>query len=150
VSAPRNHQAPWHRFDTCVRRYAGDRKIKTFPCSEHLRGMAFAQLTYRESLRDIETCLRAVQTKWYHPGLRGGVSRNNLANANRVRDWRIYADLVQKLAWRARRICCIASCGRVKFRHSNSPAGDAGALYACIHTKARPSRDLFTLFVDNL
>lgn len=88
---------PWRRFDTCVRRYRGDRKIKSFPCSEHLRVMAFAQLTYRESLRDIETCLRAVQPKLYHMGLRGGVSRNNLANADQQRDWRIYADFAQVL-----------------------------------------------------
>jgi hypothetical protein len=93
---------PWHRFDTCVRRYSGDHKIKTFPCSEHLRVMAFAQLTYRESLRDIETCLRAVKAKWYHMGLRGGISRNNLANANRERDWRIYADFAQVLIDEAR------------------------------------------------
>jgi hypothetical protein len=93
---------PWRRFDTCVRRYNGDRKIKTFPCSEHLRVMAFAQLTYRESLRDVETCLRAVQHKWYHMGIRGGVSRNNLSNANRQRDWRIYADFAQVLIGEAR------------------------------------------------
>ena len=93
---------PWRRFDTCVRRYGGDHKIKTFPCSEHLRVMAFAQLTYRESLRDVETCLRAVQTKWYHMGLRGGISRNNLSNANRERDWRIYADFAQILIHEAR------------------------------------------------
>jgi hypothetical protein len=64
--------------------------------------MAFAQLTYRESLRDIETCLRAVKAKWYHMGLRGGISRNNLANANRERDWRIYADFAQVLISEAR------------------------------------------------
>jgi hypothetical protein len=93
---------PWRRFDTCVRRYGGDHKIKTFPCSEHLRVMAFAQLTYRESLRDVETCLRAVKTKWYHMGLRGGISRNNLSNANRQRDWRIYADFAQILIHEAR------------------------------------------------
>lgn len=93
---------PWRRFDTCVRRYGGDRKIKTFPCSEQLRVMAFAQLTYRESLRDIETCLRAVKSKWYHLGLRGGISRNNLSNANRERDWRIYADFAQVLIHEAR------------------------------------------------
>lgn len=93
---------PWRRFETCVRRYGGDHKIKTFPCSEHLRVMAFAQLTYRESLRDIETCLGAVKSKWYHMGLRGGVSRNNLSNANRVRDWRIYADFAQVLIGEAR------------------------------------------------
>ena len=93
---------PWRRFDTCVRRYKSDRKIKTFPCGEHLRVMAFAQLTYRESLRDVETCLRAVKSKWYHLGIRGGISRNNLSNANRQRDWRIYADFAQVLIGEAR------------------------------------------------
>ena len=93
---------PWRRFETCVRRYDGDRKIKSFPCSEHLRVMAFAQLTYRESLRDIETCLQAVGTKLYHMGLRGGVSRNNLSHANHTRDWRIYADFAQILIGQAR------------------------------------------------
>ena len=93
---------PWRRFDTCVRRYDGDHKVKTFPCGEHLRVMAFAQLTYRESLRDVEACLRAVKAKWYHMGLRGGVSRNNLANANQQRDWRIYADFAQILIGEAR------------------------------------------------
>jgi Transposase DDE domain/Domain of unknown function (DUF4372) len=93
---------PWRRFDTCVRRYDGDRKIKAFSCADHLRVMAFAQLTHRESLRDIETCLRAVQSKWYHLGIRGGVSRNNLSNANRERDWRIYADFAQVLIGEAR------------------------------------------------
>ena len=93
---------PWRRFDTCVRRYQGDYKIKTFPCSEQLRVMAFAQLTYRESLRDIEICLRAVKTKRYHMGIRSGVSRNNLSNANQTRDWRIYADFAQVLIGQAR------------------------------------------------
>jgi hypothetical protein len=93
---------PWRRFETCVRRYDGDRKIKSFPCSEHLRVMAFAQLTYRESLRDIETCLHAMGTKLYHMGLRGGVSRNNLSHANHTRDWRIYADFAQILIGQAR------------------------------------------------
>ena len=93
---------PWRRFDTCVGRYHGDRKIKSFPCSEHWRVMAFAQLTYRESLRDIETCLRAVGTKRYHMGIRSSISRNNLSNANRTRDWRIYADFAQILIGQAR------------------------------------------------
>jgi hypothetical protein len=93
---------PWRRFDTCVRRYRGDYKIKTFPCSEQLRVMAFAQLTYRESLRDIETCLRAVKVKRYHMGIRSGISRNNLSNANQTRDWRIYADFAQVLIGQAR------------------------------------------------
>jgi len=88
---------PWRRFDTCVRRYKGDRKIKTFPCAEQLRVMAFAQLTYRESLRDIETCLRAVGNKLYHMGIRSAVSRNNLSHANKTRDWRIYAEFAHIL-----------------------------------------------------
>ncbi|TWU27639.1 IS4 family transposase [Bythopirellula polymerisocia] len=93
---------PWRRFQTCVRRYGGDHKIKTFPCSEQLRVMAFAQLTYRESLRDIETCLRAVGNKLYHMGIRSSVSRNNLSHANHARDWRIYADFAQILIHKAR------------------------------------------------
>jgi len=93
---------PWRRFDTCVRRYQGDYKVKTFPCAEQLRVMAFAQLTYRESLRDIETCLRAVSTKLYHMGIRSSVSRNNLSHANQTRDWRIYADFAQVLIGEAR------------------------------------------------
>jgi len=88
---------PWRRFDTCVRRYRGDRKVKTFSCAEQLRVMAFAQLTYRESLRDIEICLRAVGRKLYHMGIRSRVSRNNLSHANQTRDWRIYADFAQIL-----------------------------------------------------
>ncbi|MBA3483299.1 MAG: IS4 family transposase [Pyrinomonadaceae bacterium] len=93
---------PWRRFETCVRRYDGDRKIKSFPCAEHLRVTAFAQLTYRERLRDIETCLHAVGTKLYHMGICGGVSRNNLSHANHTRDWRIYADFAQILIGQAR------------------------------------------------
>jgi Transposase DDE domain/Domain of unknown function (DUF4372) len=102
---------PWRRFETCVRRYGGDHKVKTFPCSEHLRVMAFAQLTYRESLRDIETCLRAVRSKWYHLGLRGGISRNNLSNANAHRDWRIYADFAQILIVEARALYAAEDLG---------------------------------------
>ena len=83
---------PLRRFHTCVRRYDGNRKVKTFTCLDQFRVMAFAQLTYRESLRDIEVCLRAMRPKLYHMGLGSAVSRNTLANANAVRDWRIYAD----------------------------------------------------------
>ena len=93
---------PWRRFDTCVRRYNGDRKVKAFRCAEQLRVMAFAQLTYRESLRDIETCLRAVDKKLYHMGIRSKVSRNNLSHANQTRDWRIYADFAQLLIHEAK------------------------------------------------
>ena len=88
---------PWDHFHRCVRRYGGDFKVKTFKCSDHFRVMAFAQLTYRESLRDIEACLRSVRGKLYHMGIRSTVSRNNLSNANEQRDWRIYADFAQAL-----------------------------------------------------
>jgi len=93
---------PWRRFQACVARYRGDHKVKTFKCSEHFRIMAFAQLTYRESLRDIETCLRAMGSRLYHMGIRNTISRNNLAHANETRDWRIYADFAHLLINRAK------------------------------------------------
>jgi hypothetical protein len=93
---------PWRRFDTCVRRYRGDRKIKSFSCAEQFRVMAFAQLTYRHSLRETETCLRAMGPKLYHMGIRSSVSRNNLSHANATRDWQIYADFAQVLIGQAR------------------------------------------------
>jgi len=93
---------PSKAFRRCVKRYQGDYKLKTFSCWDQFLCMAFAQLTYRESLRDIEACLRAQHTKLYHLGIRGQVSRNTLAHANSVRDWRIYADFAQVLITRAR------------------------------------------------
>ncbi len=93
---------PWRPFQTCVTRYKGDYKVKTFKCSEHFRVMAFAQLTYRESLRDIEACLRAMDSRLYHMGIKSTVSRNNLSHANENRDWRIYADFAQILIQRAK------------------------------------------------
>ena len=95
---------PKHEFDKCVRRYQGNYRVRKFSCLDQLRCMAFAQLTYRESLRDIETCLRAVQPKLYHVGIRGKVSRSTLADANEKRDWRIYADFVQVLIGMARKL----------------------------------------------
>ncbi len=95
---------PWRRFQTCVRRYSGDHKIKSFTCADQFRVMAFAQLTYRESLRDIEACLQAMRSKLYHMGICSTVSRNNLAHANENRDWRIYADFAQILIARARKL----------------------------------------------
>jgi len=95
---------PLRRFHTCVRRYDGNHKVKTFTCLDHFRVMAFAQLTGRRSLRDIEACLRAMQPKLYHMGIRSVVSRNTLANANTVRDWRIYADFAQVMIGRARQL----------------------------------------------
>ena len=94
---------PMHEFSRCVDRYRGDYKVRGFSCLDQFLCMAFAQLTGRESLRDIETCLRAVLPKLYHAGLRGRVSRSTLADANERRDWRIYADLAQVLIATARR-----------------------------------------------
>ncbi len=93
---------PKRKFDRCVRRYRGNHRIKTFSCFDQYLCMTFAQITYRQSLRDIETCLRAMQSKLYHCGIRGNVSRNTLANANEHRDWRIYADFAQVLISKAR------------------------------------------------
>jgi hypothetical protein len=93
---------PLHEFRKCVGRYQGDYKIKSFTCLDQFLSMAFAQMTYRESLRDIETCLRSMQGKLYHMGIRGKVARNTLAHANETRDWRIYADFAQVLIHQAR------------------------------------------------
>jgi len=93
---------PAHDFRHCVERYQGHYKIKSFSCWDQFLCMAFAQLTYRESLRDIQACLRGSQQKLYHMGFRGKVSRNTLAHANQVRDWRIYGDFAQILIAQAR------------------------------------------------
>lgn len=95
---------PRHEFNTCVRRYRGDRRPRGFSCRDQFFCLAFAQLTFRESLRDIETCLRALEPKLYHAGFRGRVSRSTLADASRVHDWRIYADFAQVLIGRARQL----------------------------------------------
>src|SRR5437660_11657985 len=86
---------PTYQFQICVDRYQGNRYVKDFSCWDQSLCLAFAQLTYRESLRDIEACPRAQQPKLYHMGFRGQVSRNTLAHANEHRDWRIYADFAQ-------------------------------------------------------
>jgi hypothetical protein len=95
---------PRHEFDACVRRYGGHKRPRGFSCRDQFLCLAFAQLTFRESLRDIETCLRALGPKLYHAGFRGRVSRSTLADANRAHDWRIYADFAQTLIARARRL----------------------------------------------
>lgn len=95
---------PRREFNACVQRYAGDRRLRGFSCRDQFLSLAFAQLTYRESLRDIETCLRALEPKLYHAGFRGRVSRSTLADANRTHDWRIYADYAQVLIRRARQL----------------------------------------------
>ena len=96
--------APSFHFHQCVDRYKGNYKVKTFTCLDQFLCMAFAQLTYRESLRDIEACLRVAKSKLYHMGIRSTVSRNNLAHANENRDWRIYADFAQVLIKIAREL----------------------------------------------
>ena len=83
---------PRHSFRKCVNKYHGNYKVRSFSCWEQYLVMAFAQLTYRESLRDIETCLRAMKNKLYHSGLQSNISRSTIADANEKRDWRIYAD----------------------------------------------------------
>jgi hypothetical protein len=93
---------PSYEFQKCVTRYRGDYQQKTFSCWDHYLAMAFAQLTYRDSLRDIEACLRSMQGKLYHMGFRGKVARSTLADANESRDWRIYADFAQVLIGAAR------------------------------------------------
>ncbi len=93
---------PQYEFRKCVELYNGNYKIKSFSCWDQYLCMAFAQFTFRESLRDIQACLRASQKKLYHMGFRGKVSRNTLAHANQVRDWRIYADFAHVLIKRAR------------------------------------------------
>jgi len=93
---------PWYEFQKCVARYRGDYQQKSFSCWDQYLAMAFAQLTYRESLRDIEACLRSMSGKLYHAGFRGRVARTMLADANESRDWRIYADFAQVLIGIAR------------------------------------------------
>ena len=95
---------PLTTFRRCVARYGGEHKVKTFSCLDQYLCMAFAQLTYRESVRDLEACLRAQANKLYHMGIHGSIARNTLANANAVRDWRVYADLAQSLIGIARRL----------------------------------------------
>ena len=93
---------PLTTFRRCVARYGGEHKVKSFSCLDQYLCMAFAQLTYRESLRDIEACLRAQENKLYHMGIHSRISRSTLADANEMRDWRIYADLAQSLIGIAR------------------------------------------------
>ncbi len=95
---------PLHEFRKCVRRYNGDYRIQRFSCLDQFLCMAFAQLTYRESLRDIEACLRSMPSRLYHMGIRGNISRSTLAYANETRDWRIYADFAQILIGVARNL----------------------------------------------
>jgi hypothetical protein len=103
--------APWHTFRRLVAKYKGNFNVRSFTCLDQYLCMAFAQLTYRESLRDVEACLRAQPSKLYHLGLRGHVSRSALADANECRDWRIYCDFAQALIRIARRLYAKESLG---------------------------------------
>ena len=89
-------------FTRCVSRYAGNKRIRTFSCWDQFLCMAFAQLAFRESLRDVVACLRSRSSELYHMGIRGKVSRSTLSDANEIRDWRIYADFSSRLIARAR------------------------------------------------
>ena len=102
---------PWTTFSRIVTRYRGDHRVRTLSCAEQFRCMAFAQLTYRESLRDIEACLPAQAAKLYHMGFRKPVSRATLADANERRDWRLYAEFAQRLITQARKLYAADSFG---------------------------------------
>ena len=102
---------PWTTFARIVERYGGDRYVKSLCCAEHFRVMAFAQLTYRESLRDIEACLSAQVSKLYHMGFREPIRRSTLSDANEARDWRIYADFAQGLIRQARKLYAVENLG---------------------------------------
>ena len=122
---------PLTTFRRCVTRYSGEHKVKSFSCLDQFLSMAFAQLTYRESLRDIEACLRAQRSKLYHLGIRSVVARNTLANANAVRDWRIYADFAQSLIGMARRLLRNTSEPTRSRAHFSSPTSSRIAAWRC-------------------
>src|SRR5271154_586434 len=102
---------PKRDFDRCVLKYKGNYRTRRFSCFDQLLCMMFAQLTYRDSLRDIEVCLNSFRSKLYHVGIRGKVARNTLALANQNRDWRIYADFAQVLIAHARQLYATAAFG---------------------------------------
>ena len=104
VFAQLTQHLPLTTFRRCVMRYSGEHKVKSFSCLDHSLCMAFAQLTYRESLRDLEACLRVQASKLYHMGIKSRVSRSTLADANEARDWRIYAEFAQPLIGIAHRL----------------------------------------------
>ena len=93
---------PVYEFNKCVRRYGGDSRPRGFSCWDQFLCLSFAQLMYRESLRDIQACLRSVQGKLYHMGFRGRIAKSTLSDANEVHDWRIYADFARLLIATAR------------------------------------------------
>jgi hypothetical protein len=116
VFAPLLEFAPWHTFRRLAVKYQGNFNVRRFSCLDQFLCMAFAQLTYRESLRDIEACLRAQPEKLYHMGIRGRVSRSALADANESRDWRIYYEFAQPLIAMARELYAEESLGGIRPR----------------------------------
>ena len=121
---------PLYEFRKCVKRYHGNYKVRSFSCLDQFLCMAFAQLTCRESLRDIETCLRSMRSKLYHMGMRGKISRSTLADANNNRDWRIYADFAQVLISQARTLYAKEQFG-VDLKHT-AYALDATIIDLCL------------------
>jgi len=122
---------PLRRFHTCVQRYRGNFRVQKFTCLDQFRVMAFAQLAYRESLRDIEVCLRAMHSKLYHMGIHSRVSRSTLAVANETRDWRIYADFAQILIDHARRLYADEDFG-AELQNATLYALDASTIDLCL------------------
>ena len=104
---------PWTSFARSVTRYGSDRRVRSLSCTEQFRAMAFAQLTYRESLQDIEACLNKQPNKLYAMGFGSPVRRSTLADANELRDWRIYAELAERLMAQARKLYAQESLGMV-------------------------------------
>jgi hypothetical protein len=111
VFAQLQEHLPLHQFRQCVKRYSGNHKVQSFTCLDQYLCLFFAQLTYRESLRDITTCLLGMQNKLYHMGIRGTIARSTLADANEKRDWRIYQDFAHILIHHARKLYCKDSFG---------------------------------------
>ena len=122
---------PLPQFRNCVARYDGNRKVQSFSCLDQLLCMAFAQLSYRESLRDIEVCLRAMRPKLYHMGIRGHVARSTLADANEKRDWRIYADFAQILIAEAKTLYAHEDFG-VELQEATVYALDSTTIDLCL------------------
>jgi hypothetical protein len=125
---------PWTGFGRIVARYGGDARVSSFPCTEQFRAMAFAQLTWRESLRDIGACLAANPSRLYAMGFSQPVRRSTLANANENRDWRIWAEVAESLIRRARKLYCGEYLG---LDLDNTVAGDN---YSCASVTTTPGR----------
>jgi hypothetical protein len=124
-------ELPQYQFDKCIRRYNGDHHVRSLPTYEQFLVMAFAQLTYRESLRDIETCLRALGAKLYHSGIRQPTARSTLADANEKRDWRIFADFAHVLIAEAALLYADEPFGVQLTNNFSEPALTITQLYRC-------------------